>query len=956
MKKVLSFALILALVLGSFSFAFGLSDVTTGDNNSEAITVCNDLGIVEGFPDGSFKPEQNVTRAEFAAMITRALAIPESALAAYSVTKFKDTSGYGWAVPYLAFCESKGIMIGDGYGNVMPGRAINVNEAITMAVRTIGYTENSSMLVGTWPGNYVTLGQTLGLYDDVANATIITRENAAQVIYNSLSVGLVTVNADGQTNAVMDGTVQKTLLTAGLGATVEDEAVINGGEASLINLMPYLGAYGVKYLNSDKKVIAVGSVASTFLTGTFDGATFTADDVDYTDCSSNAAITTGGSIFVNGKVVSGYTKLNQIVAPNAYSDGDTVTLSVKLNGKKITTYYAGLFWSTDRSGSAALFEAGDLDEDSLMNLMFTLKDKKIDLRSFKLVGVNSLGDIAVDNVVSVYTDEVTNKITKVEVGTKTVTGLVERLTSDGDIIINGTTYSEAYNAESFPTKVGDEGVLYLDVNGDGFSWDITDATSENYAMVTGVAKTGPRDTTIVLFDKAGTEKEYIVKSDVVTAPGLTPDVVVTFALDSASKVKTLKTATTTAVAAGSVLSPSRALFAGKVVDKGVVVFVKNDPGDYSIGTLANIDTDLDLVTNAWYVLDAKTGKVKVIVVDSDFAGGSDTTYGVMNVIEDASVAGDAVNYITGFADGKAFASYTDAKLVAKDKITNNDNKLCAFKVNSDGVITKITSANAITSKAAFAGVLLARTDNSVKLGNSANDFLAIDPKAVVYVYDSTADAGKVYSLGSIASLKVGNELNMVYLYQMDSNSEQYDFVIYEKSASTAVATPTIGLATGTYLLPTTVAITSAAGDNIYYSLNGAAFVAYSTPITITADATLDAKSVRAGFPDSAVTNATYTWALSGNLESLAFSGGTTILSPSFSPAVYSYTVVTSDASVTLTPSGAGIISVNGTTVVAGAASTGIAVTTAAIGTDITVILTELNKKATLYTFNVRQIL
>ena len=149
MRKVLSFVLVLALVLGSFSFAFGLTDIDNSPNKV-AIEVNNDLGIITGYTDGTFQGEKAVNRAEFAAMITRALGIPDSALAGYSQTSFKDVSGYGWAVKYLAFCESKGIMLGDGKGNVMPGRTISVNEAVTMALRAVGYVDNSAQLVGTW--------------------------------------------------------------------------------------------------------------------------------------------------------------------------------------------------------------------------------------------------------------------------------------------------------------------------------------------------------------------------------------------------------------------------------------------------------------------------------------------------------------------------------------------------------------------------------------------------------------------------------------------------------------------------------------------------------------------------------------------------------------------------------------------------------------------------------------
>ena len=885
MKKVLSFALILALVLGSFSFAFGLSDVTAGDTNSEAITVCNDLGIVEGFPDGSFKPEQNVTRAEFAAMITRALAIPESALAAYSVTSFKDTAGYGWAVPYLAFCESKGIMIGDGYGNVMPGRTINVNEAITMAVRTVGYTEGAAALVGTWPGNYVTLGQTLGMYDDVANATIVTRENAAQVIYNALTVGTVTIDGDG--TAVKTG---KTLLTAGLGATVADATVINGTEGSLINLVPYIGAFAVKYLNSDNKVISIGSVDSTFLTGSFDGSVFTADDVDYTGYSATTAVPTGtgSGIFVNGKIPSPV--VANVGAFPGYTDGDKVTLSVKLNGKVITSLYAALIWDANHSGTAALFEAGDLAAKTLMNKKFTLDDNdKIDHKTFELVGVNSLEDIAVDNVVSVYTDKATDKITKVEVGTKTVTGTVERLKANTDIVINGTSYSKAYNGNAnFPTTVGDEGILYLDVNGDGFYWDVTDATADNYAMVVGTAGAFSRDNTVVLFDKAGVEKEYTLKSDVATT-GAVGDALVTFSLDSSSKIDEMNVLTIKYDISGTkALSESRALFAGKVIADGVIVFVENDKMDYEIGALTDIDTDTDFLGTSRYFADATTGKVKVIIVPSNFAGGADTTYGVMNNVETAKVGSDTVSYIEYLADGKELKGYTNKSAAQTiGKVSSNANGLYSFRTDSAGVVTKIATVAGVK-----AGTLQARTDNSVKLGSDA-DFVAIADTAKVYLYDNTADAGKKYTLGLVNDLKVGTKLNMVYLYDTDSKVAGYDYVIYEKENSAAVAVPSFTAQGALITLGTdyTVHITATAGDEVYYTLDGTTPTMDSAECTsagfvISQAAIVKAVALNTDYGYSSVVTGTYTQKLSA-LSSLAV---TNVTPGAFASGTYNYDV------------------------------------------------------------------
>ena len=70
MKKVLSFVLVLSMILGSFGMAFAAapSDVV-GKDYEDAVNVLMELGVVEGYKDGTFRPEKVVTRAEMAAMI-----------------------------------------------------------------------------------------------------------------------------------------------------------------------------------------------------------------------------------------------------------------------------------------------------------------------------------------------------------------------------------------------------------------------------------------------------------------------------------------------------------------------------------------------------------------------------------------------------------------------------------------------------------------------------------------------------------------------------------------------------------------------------------------------------------------------------------------------------------------------------------------------------------------------
>ncbi len=144
----------------------------------DAIDTAFNRGIVTGNADGSFHPERLMTRAEFAAMLTRALGIPGSALAGYNETSFKDIKGYGWAIPYLAFLGSQGILLGDGEGNVMPGNIITTKEAITMTLRAAGI----ELSEGAWPSNILEKAIDLKLYVDFVNNLPVTKDKAAQII------------------------------------------------------------------------------------------------------------------------------------------------------------------------------------------------------------------------------------------------------------------------------------------------------------------------------------------------------------------------------------------------------------------------------------------------------------------------------------------------------------------------------------------------------------------------------------------------------------------------------------------------------------------------------------------------------------------------------------------------------------------------------------------------------
>ena len=75
MKKILAIAAVAALTAGVSAYAANpFSDVSPDDWAYQAVSDLSDQGVVEGYPDGTFKGERNMTRYELAQVIARLMA------------------------------------------------------------------------------------------------------------------------------------------------------------------------------------------------------------------------------------------------------------------------------------------------------------------------------------------------------------------------------------------------------------------------------------------------------------------------------------------------------------------------------------------------------------------------------------------------------------------------------------------------------------------------------------------------------------------------------------------------------------------------------------------------------------------------------------------------------------------------------------------------------------------
>ena len=207
LKRTLSLALASVMLVGMMSVgasAVNASDFTDADEivNKDAVSTMTALGIINGKEDGSyFAPTGNVTRAEMAKMLCVAInGGVDPVLGVKDTPTFTDIKGT-WAESYIEYCAANGIIAGRGNNKFDPTGTVSATEAAKMLLGVLGYSAEKSGLVGNdWAINTNVLANQNGLYKKLANLnanTLLTRDNAAQMIYNALDANMVELNAAG---------------------------------------------------------------------------------------------------------------------------------------------------------------------------------------------------------------------------------------------------------------------------------------------------------------------------------------------------------------------------------------------------------------------------------------------------------------------------------------------------------------------------------------------------------------------------------------------------------------------------------------------------------------------------------------------------------------------------------------------------------------------------------------
>ena len=202
LKKVL--ALVLAFACAFTMFAGAAFTDSADITQTEAVDMLAALNVIDGYEDGSYRPDDVVTRAEMAKMIYVIRNGGSDVVTQYEgyKTPFADVENVNhWAKGYIAYCYANGIISGKTATSFDPDATVTGTEAAKMALVLIGYDPTKAGLEGSaWATNTINLATKKDLFADytISITAGCDRQFAAQLLYNTLWACTVRWSSDAE--------------------------------------------------------------------------------------------------------------------------------------------------------------------------------------------------------------------------------------------------------------------------------------------------------------------------------------------------------------------------------------------------------------------------------------------------------------------------------------------------------------------------------------------------------------------------------------------------------------------------------------------------------------------------------------------------------------------------------------------------------------------------------------
>ena len=180
LKRALSLAVASVMLLGMMvvgSGAAGYDDVSSEDNQ-EAIEVLQAVGIMTGDENGNFNPDANVTRNEMAVIMSQLLNLNYDYYR--GTNPFTDVPS--WAAPYVAACAAEGVTSGIGDGLYGGDQNVTAAQAALMILKALGYFQYQADFEGDWQVTTIRQASYINLFDgiDASAEEALTRGEVAQ--------------------------------------------------------------------------------------------------------------------------------------------------------------------------------------------------------------------------------------------------------------------------------------------------------------------------------------------------------------------------------------------------------------------------------------------------------------------------------------------------------------------------------------------------------------------------------------------------------------------------------------------------------------------------------------------------------------------------------------------------------------------------------------------------------
>ncbi|UKS25681.1 S-layer homology domain-containing protein [Paenibacillus sp. HWE-109] len=174
--------------------------------STKTITTFLKLKVIDGYPDGTFQPNGSITRGEFATIVSKAFGVVKSASTANQLSDVEQH----WANEAIAALSSNGIISGYPDGTFKPDREISRAEIIAIISKIVNFNNAKKLNSGvaftdtanSWNKEQIAKAAEAGLIQGIAANTFAPEQSATRA--EALTVMFNAICLDPELKAIMD--------------------------------------------------------------------------------------------------------------------------------------------------------------------------------------------------------------------------------------------------------------------------------------------------------------------------------------------------------------------------------------------------------------------------------------------------------------------------------------------------------------------------------------------------------------------------------------------------------------------------------------------------------------------------------------------------------------------------------------------------------------------------------